>query len=120
LAAFDGKTIKWEKEEITMIYVEDNFILHPGKYPAFLALEHGMADFLKGTDVKHVASWHTTVGNQQELTFLYSCDDMGKWDKAVFGLSQNKEFVAVYQKALELAVSTSRKVMMPTPGSPLK
>ena len=103
-----------------MIYVEDNIVLQPCKFGAFLELENGLAGFLKGTRIKHIASWHTTVGNQGEITVLYSCDDMGTWERAVSDLVQNKEFMVVYQKALGLAASTNRKIMMPTPASPLK
>jgi predicted RNA binding protein with dsRBD fold (UPF0201 family) len=34
------------------------------------------------------------MGNLEEITILYSCDDKGKWDKAVAALLQNTEFMA--------------------------
>jgi hypothetical protein len=103
-----------------MIYVQDNIILQPGNILAYMDLEKHLLPFLQEAHIKLLGAWRTSVGNQQEVTNLYSSEDMGQWQKDVAALLQKKDFLEVYQKALSMFVNTSRKFMMQTPSSPMK
>jgi hypothetical protein len=103
-----------------MIYVQDNYIVQPGKLAAFNELAKEVVTFAKGTGIKVIGSWWTTVGNLNELTTIYASEETGQWEKGLAKLIQNKKFVALVDKAVAMMVSWNRKMMVATSASPLK
>ena len=103
-----------------MIYVQDNYIIQPGKMAAFNELAKEVMKFTPGTGIKVIGSWWTTVGNLNEETTIYASEDTGQWEKGLAKVMKNKRFVALVDKSVAMMVSWNRKMMVPTSASPMK
>ncbi len=103
-----------------MIYQVSNIILQPGKRAAYLEVENDLKRVAEKFGVKTIGSWSTVYGDVNEVTLLVAYEDMGKLEKYNMAMMQDKEFQALAQRMYPLIVSQTRKLMMPTPASPLK
>ncbi len=103
-----------------MIYVEDTVVLYPGKMAAYEELAKDLATILEAAGIKCVGSWTAASGNMAERTGLWACEDMAQFQKRMAAAVQSKAGAAWIQKALPLQVSHTRRILTPTPSSPLQ
>jgi hypothetical protein len=103
-----------------VIYQVSNMILKPGKRAAYLEIENDLKRVAEKFGAKTIGSWSTVYGDVNEVTLLVAYEDMGILEKSNMAMMQDKEFQAITQRLLPFIMSQHRKLMMPTPASPLK
>lgn len=103
-----------------MIYMETNIILQPGKMAEYLEAEKAMYPMIGKFGMKLIGSWRTTIGNTNEFIGLFAYEDMGQLEKSSMAMRQDMEYQAAWKKMTPSIMSQTRKIMMPTPMSPLK
>ncbi len=103
-----------------MIYLETNIVVYADKVAAYRESEKDMYRMLEKFGAKVVGSWSTVAGNANEFSVLAAYEDMGQFQKSGMAMSQDKEYLAIWQKVASCIMSHARKVMMPMPLSPLK
>jgi hypothetical protein len=65
-----------------MIYMETNLTLQPGKMSAYLEALKGMIPLIEKAGMKVIGSWNTVIGNTNEMSYIFACEDMGQLQKA--------------------------------------
>ena len=103
-----------------MIYQISSIILQSGKMAAYREIENDLKNSAEKFGIKTIGSWSTVYGNVNEVTLLVAYEDMGKLEKSNMAMMQDKEFQSAVGKLAPFIVSQTRKLMMPTPASPLK
>ena len=66
---------------------------------------------------KHIGSWTTTIGKNNEIVRLFAFPDMAHYEKWQRSMSQNKEYV---QKLNPYILGGEHKLLSPASYSPLK
>jgi hypothetical protein len=103
-----------------MIYVEDTVVLYPGKMSAYEEHARELATILAAAGIKCIGSWTAASGNMAERTGLWACEDFAEFQTAIAAAVASKEGAAWIQKTLPMQVSHTRRILRPTPSSPLQ
>ncbi len=103
-----------------MIYVEDTVVLQQGKMSAYEEHAKELAAILGAVGIKCVGSWTAASGNMAERTGLWACEDLEKFYAAMAKAVQSKEGAAWIQKTQGMTASHIRRILRPTPSSPLQ
>jgi hypothetical protein len=103
-----------------MIYVETNIVFKPGKRDSYLEDDKERASLAVKAGTKRIGGWITTVGNVNEFTSINAFEDLAQWQEVQATLTKNAKWQALLKKHQEDLVSVTRKMLTPTPESPLK
>ena len=107
-------------EGADMIYVLFKTEVPPHKAAEFHELFAKLVAFMERHGAKNVGAWQTELGPLGEFLYIWAVEDMAAYERALAGLLQDVEAAEVRAKLLPLYSNRERRILRPTPYSPLR
>ena len=104
-----------------MIYLHATLQLGQGKgreFDEFLGKR--FSPYLQNLGDKFVGSWMTLVGNQSEVTDLWSFEDAAHYEKVMMTIMRDKEAAPMAVTLNSIVDRETTKLMLPLRCSPLR
>ena len=104
-----------------MIYLHATLQLQQGKareFDEFLGTR--FSPYLKELGANFVGSWLTLVGNQSEVTDLWSFEDAAQYESIMRTIMRDRAAAPLAETLTTLVAKETTKLMLPLRCSPLK
>ena len=104
-----------------MIYLHATLQLGQGKareFDEFLGTQ--FSPYLQNLGAKFVGSWMTLVGNQSEITDLWSFEDAAHYEKVMMTIMRDKQAAPMAATLASVVDKETTELMLPLRCSPLK
>jgi len=102
-----------------MLYVLFKTEVPPDKAAEFHELFAKLTTFMERHGAKNIAAWQTELGPLGEFLYVWAVEDMAAYERTLAGLLQDAEAAEVRARLLPLYSNRERRILRPTPYSPL-
>ena len=103
-----------------MIYVSFKTEVPPDKAAEFHELFAKLMACMERLGAKNIAAWQTELGPLGDFLYIWAVEDMAAYEKTLAGLLQDEEVAEIRARLLPLYSNRERRILRPTPYSPMQ